>query len=142
MKVRARNAPPAPSREAVDSATSERLSGTALRTFLAIAKAWDLTSSQARILLGSLPESTYFKYVKNPDSAKLSRDTLERISHVVGIFKAINILLPRTESADEWVHRPNEAVLFKGRSALDHMLGGSYDDISAVRHYLDGERAW
>lgn len=133
----------APSQPTPDFAeTSARLSGTALRAFFAIADSWKLTPPQARVLLGSLPESTYFKYAKTPDSAKLSRDTLERISHITGIFKALNVLLPRAEAADEWVHRPNDAPLLKGRSALEHMLGGSYDDIADVRRYLDTQRSW
>jgi len=95
-----------------------------------------------RVLLGSLPASTYYKYAENPDSAKLSRDTLDRISHVVGIFKAINILLPRSESADGWIRRPNNAPLFQGRTALEFLMTGGFEQIVAVRRYLDGERSW
>jgi uncharacterized protein (DUF2384 family) len=110
--------------------------------FLKIAALWDLTPPEARILLGGLPESTYFKYQKAPQTARLSHDTLGRISHVLGIYKALNLLLPRAEAADAWVRRPNDAPLFKGRSALEYMLGGNFDDIAAVRRYLDAERGW
>ncbi len=124
------------------AAASERLSAPALRNFFNLAELWKLSGTEQRTLLGALPESTFYKYLKNPESAKLSRDTLERISHILGIFKAINILLPRHESADNWVRRPNDAVLFKGRSALDYMLSGSYEHIVTVRRYLDSERSW
>lgn len=125
------------------AAASERLSGAALRLFVSIAELWRLNVADQRTLLGGIAESTFFKYVKNPDAARLSRDTLDRISHVMGVFKAINILLPRHESADAWVRRPNDAAFFKGRSALDYMVkGGGLEHIVDVRRYLDGERSW
>jgi uncharacterized protein (DUF2384 family) len=118
------------------------LSGPAFDVFLKIAALWELTPPEARVLLGGVPESTYFKYQKAPQTARLSHDTLGRISHVLAIYKALNLLLPRAESADAWVRRPNDAPLFKGRSALDYMLGGNFDDVAAVRRYLDTERGW
>jgi hypothetical protein len=93
-------------------------------------------------LLGSIPESTFFKYLKNPSAARLSPDTLERISHVLGIFKSLNVLLPRHEAADTWIRRPNSAPLFKGRTALEYLLSGRFEDLVAVRHYLDAMRGW
>jgi hypothetical protein len=120
----------------------ERLSATAFALFLKIADLWGLTPAEARVLLGSLPESTFYKYQKAPQTAHLSHDTLARISHLLGIYKALNLLLPRAESADAWVRRPNDAPLFKGRSALDYMLGGEFEDIAAVRRYLDAQRGW
>lgn len=125
-----------------DPAAGERLSGPAFALFLTIADLWALTALEARVLLGALPESTFYKYQKAPHTARLSHDTLARISHLLGIYKAVNLLLPRAESADAWVRRPNDAPLFKGRSALDYMLGGDFEDIAAVRRYLDAERGW
>jgi hypothetical protein len=122
--------------------SSERLSGPAFALFLKIAELWGLAPAEARVLLGALPESTFYKYQKAPQSARLSHDTLARISHLLGIYKALNLLLPRAESTDAWVRRPNDAPLFKGRSALEYMLGGDFEDIAAVRHYLDTQRGW
>jgi uncharacterized protein (DUF2384 family) len=120
----------------------ERLSGPALEAFTRISGLWGLTTSDQRTLLGFIPESTYFKYLKNPNAARLSPDTLERISHVLGIFKSLNVLLPRQEAADTWIRRPNDAPLFKGRTALEYMLSGRFEDLVAVRHYLDAMRGW
>lgn len=113
----------------------------ALRAFFRIADAWHLSAVEAQTLLGA-PRSTYHKYQAHPESARLSRDTLERISYVLGIFKAINVLLPRPEQADAWIRRPNAHPLFGGRSALDVMLGGNVGDLFVVRSYLDGQRGW
>lgn len=121
-------------------AFASRLSGPALDAFSKIAEHWHLSTAQQRTLLGSIPESTFFKYLKQPGAARLSADGLERISHLLGIFKSLNVLLPRPEAADAWIHRPNDAPLFKGRSALDYMLSGRFEDLIAVRRYLDTMR--
>ena len=123
-------------------ATVKDLSGPALDTFIRIAGHWGLTTAEQRSLLGAIPESTYFKYIKQPKQARLAHDALERISHIIGIFKSLNVLLPRIESADAWIRKPNDAPLFKGRSALEYMLSGRFEDLIAVRRYLDTVRGW
>ena len=114
------------------------LSGPALRTFFNIAEAWHLTPSEQMTLLG-VERSTFYKWKRERDGL-LSKDTLERISYILGIFKALNILLPRPEAADEWIRRPNYASLFGGKSALDRMLSGRVADLYVVRQYLDAQR--
>jgi len=90
-------------------------------------------------LLGLSSRSTYFKWRKDP-RARVPRDTLERISYLLGIYKALQVLLPDTRAADEWVRQPNDAVLFGGRSALERMLSGNVADLYEVRQYLDAQR--
>jgi hypothetical protein len=70
--------------------------------------------------------------------AAISKDALERISYVLGIYKGLHILLPRT--ADDWVRKPNNASLFGGRSALDRMASGNVADLYLVRQYVDAQR--
>ena len=115
------------------------LSGPALRTFFRIAKLWSLSVEEQMTLLGLAARSTFFKWKKDPNVV-LPRDTLERISYIVGVYKALQILLPDEKAADEWVKRPNTAPLFSGRSALDRMLSGQVADLFLVRQYLDAER--
>ena len=115
------------------------LSGPALRAFFNIASAWNLNAKQQRTLLGNPPSSTFFKW-KRDMSGSVSRDVLERISYVLGIYKALQILVPDVERADAWVSSPNAAPLFGGRSALDRMLAGNVSDLYAVRQYLDAQR--
>ena len=115
------------------------LSGPALRTFFRIAELWGLSVEEQMTLLGVAARSTYFKWKKGAD-AVLPRDTLERISYVLGIYKALQILLPNEQAADEWVKRPNTAPLFAGQSALSRMLSGQVADLFVVRQYLDVQR--
>lgn len=117
-----------------------RASGPALRAFERIADRWGLTAKQRQIVLG-LPRSTYFK-VRAAGAARLSRDTLERISYVLGIYGALQILLPRKEAADGWVRAANDNALFKGGAPLDAMLRGKVSDLYVVRRYLDAQRGW
>lgn len=126
--------------EAVSTPVSpERVSGPALRTFFRIASAWELATDEARALLGEPPRSTFFEWKRTGD-AKLSRDTLERISYVLGIYKALQILLPEPKTADAWIRKPNAAPIFGGESALNRMLSGNVADLYVVRQYLDAQR--
>lgn len=111
----------------------------ALRTFFNLARAWELSEQEQMKLLGLSSRSTLHAW-KRGRVSKLSRDTLERISYVLGIFKAINILLPDPARADEWMRLPNQAPLFGGRSALERMTSGNIGDLFVVRQYLDAER--
>jgi hypothetical protein len=115
------------------------LSGPALRAFFRIAALWGLSIDEQMALLGLSARSTFFKWKKSQEAA-LPRDTLERISYVVGIYKALQILLPTEAAADGWIKRPNAAAPFGGRSALDRMLSGQVADLFVVRQYLDAQR--
>jgi hypothetical protein len=117
-----------------------QMSAAGLRAFTRIAQAWGLTVDEQLCLLGQPPRSTFFAWRKQPDAATLPRDTLERLSNLLGIWKALQILLPDATAADAWVRRPNSAPAFGGRSALQHMLAGNVSDIHHVRRYLDGVR--
>jgi hypothetical protein len=113
--------------------------GAGLRAFAKVAELWHLSIPEQLALLGIGSRSTYFKWRKEPHP-KLPRDTLERLSYLLGIYKALQLLLPANHAADEWVRRPNDAPLFGGRSALDRMLSGNVADLYIVRQYLDAQR--
>jgi hypothetical protein len=120
--------------------SAEQLAAPGLRAFERIAAAWQLNVDEQLRLLGQPPRSTFFSWRKHPDRASLPRDTLERLSYLLGIWKALQILLPDAAAADAWVRQPNQAPAFGGRSALDRMLAGNVSDLHAVRSYLDGVR--
>ncbi|MES9902818.1 MAG: MbcA/ParS/Xre antitoxin family protein [Sedimenticola sp.] len=117
-----------------------RVSSAALQGFFNLSGRWGLTATQERTLIGSPPASTFFKWKAEGTAPRLGRDVLDRISYLLGIYKALNILLPSARAADAWVKKPNSAPLFHGQSALDRMLGGSLVDLADVRRYLDAQR--
>jgi|APEBP8051072974_1049382.scaffolds.fasta_scaffold01547_3 uncharacterized protein (DUF2384 family) len=111
----------------------------ALRAFFEIAEAWKLTTDDQLKLLGSPPRSSFFKLKK--DGGQLNRDQLERISHIINIYKCLRILFTDQEAADRWLAQPNKAPFLQGRSALEFMVHDGYlSDIFQVRRYLDAQR--
>lgn len=117
--------------------SADRLSPAGLRAFARIAELWSLTVDEQLCLLGQPPRSTFFAWRKHPEQARLPRDTLERLSNLLGIYKSLQILLPDAAAADAWVRQANQAPQFGGRSALQHMLAGNVSDLNDVRRYLD-----
>ena len=117
-------------------------SGPALRTFFNICHDWDLNNTETQTILGVTADSTFYKWKKYPDQANLSKDTLERISYVFGIYKALQILLPDRSIADQWIHFPNMHPLFNGKKPIERMLSGQIADLYEVRRHLDSQRGW
>jgi Protein of unknown function (DUF2384) len=128
-------------RGASSSTSPDALAAPGLRAFERIAQAWGLSVDEQMALLGQPPRSTYFAWRKAPQTARLSRDTLERLSNILGIYKSLQILLPNAAAADAWVRQPNSAPLFGGQPALARMLAGNVADLNLVRRYLDGVRS-
>jgi hypothetical protein len=115
------------------------LGGPGLRAFANIAEAWDLSIAEQLKLLGIASRSTFFKW-RRERNPRLPRDTLERLSYLLGIYKSLQILVPDARAADEWLRKPNSAPPFGGRPALERMLSGQVADLYVVRQYLDAER--
>ena len=112
----------------------------ALRAFFRLVELWGLTMEQARVLLGRPSRATLYNW-KAGKVRSLPHDTLCRISYLLGIHKALEILYRDPALADRWVQRPNAA--FGGQSALERMLAGDVSDLAAVRAHLDAARgAW
>lgn len=109
----------------------------AKRAFFRIMEVWRVDDAEARVLLGNPGRSTFYNY-KRGEGGALSADTLERISYVLGIYKALQLLFVQPQQADAWMRKPNAA--FGGRSALQHALGGKVVDLASVRGYLDAVR--
>lgn len=117
----------------------KRLSGPALRTFFSIAATWDLSVAEQRGLLGWPAASTFHKY-KGGSHGTLSFDTLTRLSLVLGIYKALQLLYPERSLADAWVRMPNTNEIFGGKPPLALMIDDGIDGLYKVRRLLDGRR--
>lgn len=113
------------------------LTGPALRTFFRIADAWGLKEQEQMRILGLDNRSTFQSW-KRGAVAAIPKDALERISYVMGIYKGLQILLPK--SANDWVRKPNRASVFGGRPAIDRMTSGNVADLYVVRQYIDAQR--
>lgn len=122
-----------------DPAVRRRLSGPALRTFFSIGRAWGLSATDERALLGWPPTSTFHKY-KSGRSGVLSLDTLTRISLTLGIYKALHVLYAEPAFADRWMQLPNANPLFAGDRPVSFAAKAGIDGLFQVRRLLDGRR--
>lgn len=113
----------------------DKMARAGISAFFRMMEAWGVNDVEAHILLGR-PERSIFSDWQNGKVTNLSHDTLIRISYLLGIYKALQIIYSMDRDyADQWVKRPNSA--FGGQSALEHMLGGQITDLADVRAYLD-----
>ena len=122
-----------------DSSTRERLSPTAIKAFLRIAEKWGVKDQEARELLGGVSSGTFYGLKKSPGARTLDQDTLTRISLLLGIFKALNILYSR-RLADAWMTLPNSNPMFRGSAPLAYILRLGQPGMMQVRQLLDARR--
>jgi uncharacterized protein (DUF2384 family) len=120
-----------------DREVQEKLSPAAVRAFFSLAGHWKLRDEDARALLGGISNGSFYQLKRAPKT--LDQDKLTRISLLVGIFKALNILYS-TRLADAWVQRPNTNPIFGGESPLACMLKGGVPTMIRVRQLLDARR--
>jgi Protein of unknown function (DUF2384) len=120
-------------------AERQRLSPPALRAFFNIMARWQVRDDDARVLLGGVTNGPFYEMKKNPDRV-LDADRLLRISYLVGIFKALNVLYSEV-LADEWVRRPNSNPIFAGETPLAYLTRGGLPAMQIVRRLLDARRA-
>lgn len=120
-----------------EPATRKQLSPSAIRGFFRIAARWRVRDEDARQLLGGISSGSFYSLKKNPRT--LDQDTLTRISLLVGIFKALNILYS-SRLADAWINLPNTNPMFRGHTPLTYMLRLGQPGMMHVRQLLDARR--
>ncbi|WP_299018658.1 MbcA/ParS/Xre antitoxin family protein [uncultured Photobacterium sp.] len=101
---------------------------------------WSCTQAQQMAVLGLSSRSTLNKYRSHPESAKVSKDLLERMSYILNIHKCLRILFTSDESIYNWVQKSNSHPFFAGRSAMDVMMQGKVVDLYQVASRLNAWR--
>jgi hypothetical protein len=129
---------PSPLVDLTNKAERERLSPAALRTFFNIVDRWNIRDEDARALLGGVSNGAFYEMKKKPERV-LEIDRLLRISYLIGIFKALNILYSE-KLADGWVQLANSNRLFNGQTPLAYMIKGGVPALQIVRRLLDARR--
>lgn len=120
-------------------AERHRLSPSAVKGFLNIMTSWDVRDADAKDLLGGVSNGRFYAMKKAPETAVLTQDELQRVSFLVGIFKALNILFGE-EPADAWVRLPNRNRIFGGSTPLAYLIRGGLPAFQTVRRLLDARR--
>ena len=114
-----------------------RLSEVAVKAFLNLARAWDLSNAEAAALIGVSPSS--FDRMKRGAWPTLGQDQMTRVSALVGIFKGLHLLFA-DGAADAWVRRANSGPLFEQRTPIAAMIDGGIPAMLDVRRYVDAVR--
>ena len=121
-----------------DPATRARLSPAAIVAFFSIVDKWQLRNEDAMTMLGGISHGRYFDLKRN-HKGLLSQDELTRISLLIGIFKALNILFGQ-RLANQWTSRPNSNPMFNGGPPLQYLSRGGVPAMIGVRRLLDSRR--
>lgn len=107
--------------------------GTEVRAGLKL-RSYETQSSKTHATSKTHPSSK-----AHPSSKTLDQDQLTRISFLIGIYKALNILFSG-ELADAWIALPNTNAMFGGESPLEYMKKGGIPAFVRVRQLLDARR--
>src|ERR1700730_2696808 len=116
-----------------------RLSPAAIKGLLRIAMHWNLRDEDTRVLLGGMSSGSFYA-LKNRTTKMLDEDQLTRISLLIGIYKALNILYSE-KLADAWITLPNTNPMFGGDSPLNYVKRGGIPAFVRLRQLLDARRA-
>jgi len=127
----------------IDAAARRRLSGPGLRTFVRIAEQWGFSEQERLRVLGRPGRSTYHLWIAKARAGRdlaLPFDALLRISAVLGIHKALEIIFARQDEAARWLRSPNAGILFGDQRPVDLLTSGSQDHLMLLRRHLDAWR--
>jgi hypothetical protein len=129
--------PPAP----IDTSPENRarVSGAAMRTFLNIARVWELDFAAVRTLLG-VPAATEFQIwydaARAEEPLTLETDVLLRISAVLGIYQSLRVLYGSERDGLNWLRGVKRGGPFSGKAPIELMLSGFDPGLMDVRRYL------
>ena len=122
-----------------DRAERDRLSPAAIRAFFNIMVRWKIRDEAAGQLLGGMSDAAFYALKKGGDRV-LDEDRLRRISYLVGIFKALNIIHGEV-LADKWMQLPNKNRIFGGMTPKDYLIHGGIPAFATVRKLLEARRS-
>jgi len=121
-----------------DREERERLSSEAVRAFFNIMALWGIGDADARRLLGGMSDGAY-DALKTGVDRPLDEDRLRRISYLVGIFQALNVLYSET-LAERWMLLPNKNRIFAGMTPHEYLMRGGLPAFATLRKLLDARQ--
>ena len=117
-----------------DRALRDQVSAGAARAFINFVACWQFSDEDACELPGI--GNGAMSALKASEGLVLDEAQLTRISYLVGIFSALNIIFMEN-IADRWLRLPNTNPLFAGSSPIDYMIRHGLPAFAAVRRLLD-----
>jgi hypothetical protein len=122
-----------------DKKVREEYTPAGARAFFNIMDEWKVKDTDARELLRGLANNTFYEMKRDSEGKVLDAERLQRISYLIGIYKALRILYSM-DLANRFVHLPNSNRLFHGSTPLEYMKKGGLLAMQNVRRLLDARR--
>ena len=122
-----------------DPSERVRLSPPGLKAFFRIMEKWDVRDPQARDLLGGISSGSFYELKRNYRKLPLSQDALTRVSFVIGIYKALNILY-NPKFANAWMTFPTRTRCLAGPLLWTICSRNGQPGMMNVRRLLDARR--
>lgn len=102
--------------------------------------AWELRGEEVRRLIGVSAKSSFHDLKTRLEAGrpvKADPWLLERLSHVLGIARALHGIFRHVPGGDAaWIRTPNTEPIFGGRPPIERILSESIADVFTVRNYL------
>ena len=119
--------------------TSKQMATAGLKAAFNILNKWGCSQELAMSIL-RLPKATYYKYLNNPETARLSDDHLERLSYIVNIHAHLRMLFENPENQYGFMGMKNHNPFFNGRSPLEVIGTGSFAALYETHKRIDALR--
>ncbi len=116
-----------------------RLSGPGFRALLRLARAWRLTSAQQRAVLGGVAPATWLTWRMQARRGRvvvLPEVVLLRLSLLLGVATALQVLLNSDRDVVRWLRRRNRPLVRGGRTPIAVITAASLDDLARLRRSL------
>jgi Protein of unknown function (DUF2384) len=107
------------------------------RTVGAIFGRWGVTDIDAAVILGGISPKTFRRW-RDGEYGRVNRDLADRMSHVLGIHRALRVIFAEPAQGYRWMSQPN--ARFAGQTPLQLLLRGGMEDLRRLRRYLDSVR--
>jgi len=117
-------------------ADARRKSISGLKAAFNILDKWGCTADQAQAIL-RLPKATYYKYRNDPESARLDRDQLTRISYLLNMHQALRIVFENPENVYGFMRKRNHNPYFHGRAPLEVIESGDFATLYETFRRID-----
>lgn len=104
-------------REAVLFPEAPAAASAVARIFQSLARAWSLSEAKQMALLG-FDDAGELRDLMGAPSEDVPIEIIERVTILLDIFRAINILLPVQERPDGWIRSSNDGPMFRRTACL------------------------
>ena len=111
---------------------------TAFRVALRTLDAWGYSPDEMAPVLELSPAQVQRYRATGLAEKSVTDDLTVRVSLILGIERALEILLAEETDIRDWVNHPSAAPIFKGSTPKSVMLDGRLDDLREIRMGLDG----